>query len=189
MQSEQIKRIQKQVGAAPDGFWGPISVTLCQRYVRSRMEFSKNVWPKSDQISLEQFYGKPGDESRHAKIDVSGLGVAYEGVLKKTITCHVKVADSLKRVVEKLSKFEDGRFVLSRYDGCYNNRPMRGGTTPSLHARAAAVDFNADQNGNQTHWPTAAVMPFEVILAFADEGWLSAGVFWSRDAMHFQATK
>jgi hypothetical protein len=24
---------------------------------------------------------------------------------------------------------------------------------------------------------------------FAKEGWLSAGAFWSRDAMHFQATK
>lgn len=189
MQSEQIKKIQKTIGASPDGFWGPISTMLCQRYVRSRMEFSGKTWPKSDQVSLEAFYGKPGDESRHAKIDVTGLGVAYEGVLKKTMTCHVKVADSLKRIVEKLATFEAGRYVLARYDGCYNNRPMRGGSNPSLHARAAAVDFNADENGNLEHWPAKSVMPFEVILAFADEGWMSGGVFWSRDAMHFQATK
>lgn len=189
MQSEQIKQIQKQVGAAPDGFWGPISIMLCQRYVRSRMEFSKNVWPKSDQESLTAFYGKPGDESRHTRIDVTGLGVAYEGVVKKSMTCHVKVADSLKRVVEKLSTFDAGKFALANYEGCYNNRLMRGGSKPSLHARAAAVDFDAGHNGLNTHWPAVATMSFEVILAFADEGWMSGGVFWSRDAMHFQATK
>jgi len=28
-----------------------------------------------------------------------------------------------------------------------------------------------------------------VIKVFAKHGWLSAGVFWSRDGMHFQKTK
>jgi len=31
-------------------------------------------------------------------------------------------------------------------------------------------------------------MPFKVIEAFSREGFLSAGAFWSRDAMHFQTT-
>jgi hypothetical protein len=32
-------------------------------------------------------------------------------------------------------------------------------------------------------------MPLEVMEMFAQEGWLSAGAFWGRDAMHSQATK
>lgn len=153
------------------------------------MEASKNVWPETDQTSLLKFYGPPGDESRHVRIDVTGLGVAYEGVVKKAILCHAKVAESLKRVIEKMAITPEGKQILALYDGCYNNRPMRGGSTPSLHARAAAVDFDSGHNGNLVHWPAVATMPFSVIEAFADEGWLSAGAFWGRDGMHFQATK
>ena len=69
-----------------------------------------------------------------------------------------------------------------------NNRSMRGGSLPSLHARGAAIDLMPDQNANHTPWPSAATMPMEVMEAFAREGWLSAGAFWGRDAMHFQAT-
>ncbi len=65
---------------------------------------------------------------------------------------------------------------------------MRGGSTPSLHARGAAVDLDPDYNGNLVSWPAKAAMPLEVMEAFAREGWLAAGAFWGRDAMHFQAT-
>jgi len=39
------------------------------------------------------------------------------------------------------------------------------------------------------HWPTSSTMLLVVMEAFAREGWLSAGAFWGRDAMHFQATQ
>jgi hypothetical protein len=44
-------------------------------------------------------------------------------------------------------------------------------------------------NGNHAHWPLTADMPLVVMEEFAREGWLSAGAFWGRDAMHFQATQ
>jgi hypothetical protein len=73
---------------------------------------------------------------------------------------------------------------------------MRGGNAWSMHAWAIAIDLNAGKNGNQVHWPSKAVMPIEVAVMpievmefFAKEGWLSAGAFWARDAMHFQATR
>ena len=66
---------------------------------------------------------------------------------------------------------------------------MRGGSRPSLHARAAAIDLDPGNNGLVTHWPMKATMPLEVMEAFAREGWLPAGAFWSRDAMHFQSTQ
>lgn len=188
MTADQIIEIQRRIGATPDGFWGPKSMAACQRYLRSLMP-NPSPWPKTDQASLTQFYGAPGDTSRHTMIDVTGLGVQFEGETVNRITCHERVADSLLAIVRELSETLTGQIALSRYAGCYNNRPMRNGTLPSLHARAAAIDLDPQRNGNLVHWPTQASMPIDVMVVFARHGWISAGAFWSRDAMHFQATQ
>ncbi len=186
MNRAQIIHTQTVVGATPDGFWGPKSITACQKHLRSLMP-SPNPWPKSDQKSLTAFYGDPGDESRHIRINVVGMGVRYAGKEVKEILCHNKVSRSLLKIITSLASSHP--HILAQYDGCYNNRAMRGGTTPSLHARAAAIDFDSSSNGNKTSWPVSATMPIEVMEAFAREGWLSAGAFWGRDAMHMQATQ
>lgn len=187
MKTEEIKKIQRKVGVKDDGFFGPKSIAATQAYLRSLMP--KNVeWPGTSQAELTKFYGAPGDESKLVNLPVSDLGVYYDGNPIKTIRCHNKVAASLRRILEKIHQ-SDHSYLLRRYDGCFNNRPMRGGSTPSLHARGAAIDFDAGDNGNHTHWPTVATMPFEVMEIFAREGWISAGAFWGRDAMHFQSTK
>ncbi len=185
MTTEQIKALQRRIGTTPDGFFGPKSIAACQAHLRKLMP-SPNPWPKTDQASLTKFYGKPGDESQLVALNVSGLGVKYDGKTVNSIRCHRRVADSLLRVLQSLS--ETHPEILAEYAGVYNNRPMRGGSTPSLHARGAAIDLDPDSNGNSTHWPTKATMPIEVMEAFAREGWLSAGAFWSRDAMHFECT-
>lgn len=181
----RIQQIQQAVGVEPDGFWGPKSIAAVQKHLRALMP-SASPWPKTDQASLTAFYGKPGDESQHARIDVRGMGVQYCGSAVNQILCHKKVADSLLRIIEELQKFP---MILREYAGCYNNRTMRGGSTPSLHARAAAIDFAPDSNGNHVSWPVAADMPLGVMEIFAREGWMPAGAFWGRDAMHFQATQ
>lgn len=186
MTTQEIKDIQTKVGTEPDGFWGPKSIAATQKHLRKLMP-SPNPWPKSDQASLQAFYGSPGDESKLVNLDVTGLGVKYDGKPVKTIRCHTKVAASLKRILTSLSKTHPE--IIAQYAGVYNNRNMRGGTSPSLHARGAAIDLDPDTNGNHTHWPTKATMPFEVMEAFAREGALSAGAFWSRDGMHHQFTQ
>lgn len=188
MNTRQIIDMQERIGAEPDGFWGPKSIAAVQRHLRKLMP-KPNPWPKTDQSSLTAAFGTPGDESRHSRINVDGLGVEYAGRKVKEILCNAAVAESLYRVIWNLSTTPVGRDVLALYDGCYNNRPMRGGTTPSLHARAAAIDFNADENGNRVSWPARATMPLSVMEEFAKEGWIAAGAFWGRDAMHFQATQ
>jgi hypothetical protein len=187
MKQADIQAMQRRIGVTDDGFWGPKSIAACQKHLRKLMP-TPNPWPKTDQASLTQFYGKPGDESQHTALDVSDLDVRYEGNRVKTIRCHKKVAASLKRVLVAISKGPHA-WVLQRFGGCYNNRPMRGGSLPSLHARAAATDWDDGDNGNLMNWPARATMPLEVMEEFAKEGWLSAGAFWSRDAMHFQATQ
>lgn len=177
--------MQKKLGVVADGFWGPKSIAACQDHLRSLMP-KPNPWPDTSQASLSKFYGAPGEESKLVNLDVTGLGVKYDGKAVRTVRCHHKVAESLHRVFTDLSKSNPE--ILAKYAGVYNNRNMRGGSLPSLHARGAAIDLDPDNNGNRTSWPTKATMPLEVMEAFAREGWLSAGAFWGRDAMHFQST-
>jgi len=187
MQYHQIIELQKRIGTTPDGFWGQNSTIRCQAHLRSLMP-KDNPWPKSDQSSLTEFYGRAGDEKVLVKLDVSDLGIRYDGKDVQSIRCHHKVAPSLRVVLERISKTPHN-WVLKEYAGCFNNRPMRGGSLPSLHARGAAIDLAPNTNGNREHWPSRSNMPIEVMEEFAKEGWLPAGAFWSRDAMHFQATR
>lgn len=186
MTSKQIQSLQTAIGVAADGFWGPKSIAACQKHLRKLMPLT-NPWPKSDQKALTAFYGAAGDESRHTQISVETLGLLYEGAAVARITCHELVAASLLRVMRRVSLMHPE--VLADYAGCYNNRTMRGGSLPSLHARAAAVDFMPGSNGNKSVWPVASSMPLAVMEEFSREGWLAAGAFWNRDAMHFQATQ
>jgi len=185
MNVTEIKAIQSKIGTTPDGFWGPKSIAACQKHLRALMP-SPNPWPKSDQASLTKFYGAAGDESQLVNLPAP-VPMFYEGKRIKTIRCHAKVAASLSRALA--AAYAVAPDVVKVYDGCFNDRPMRGGSLPSLHARGAAIDLDAGNNGNHVAWPVRATMPLEVMEAFAREGWLSAGAFWGRDAMHFQATQ
>ena len=186
MTRDRIKKIQSKIGVEVDGFWGPKSIAACQSYLRSLMPKDAN-WPRASQESLQGFYGSPGDESKLVSVNVEGLGLRYDGKPVKSIRCHDKVADSLKRVLESLAKTHPD--ILAQYAGVFNNRPMRGGSLPSLHARGAAIDLAPDTNMLKQSWPVSADMPLEVMEAFAREGWVSAGAFWGRDAMHHEAVK
>ena len=185
MEKSQIIATQRRIRVEPDGFWGPVSDAACKAYLRKIIDQSPNKWPKTDQASLTAFYGTPGDESRLINLPVPN-GVYYDGEPVKTICCHEKVSESLDRIIRKLVK--EWPNITAHYDGCYNNRKMRGGSLPSLHARGAAIDFMSSSNGNKDHWPVVADMPIGVMEIFAAEGWVSAGAFWNRDAMHSQAS-
>ena len=193
MNQTQIKIMQEHVGAEPDGFWGPGSIAACQRHLKKMMP-SPHPFPGQDQKSLTSFYGRAG------KVPLVRISCPYRMFLyngpatAKTIQVHERLAPSLERILKELGKryrTDEARTEagINRYFGVYANRSMRGGSLPSLHARAAAIDFDATRNGLHTAWPTRANMPLDVMEIFAREGWLSAGAFWGRDAMHFQATK
>ncbi len=194
MTATQIKALQTAVGAAPDGFWGPKSIAACQRHLRALMP-NPNPWPTTAQTNLQRFYGSPGDTSLYVQIEPPYPMFLYDGTEKvRKITVHRRCAESLLRVLVDIARVfptdEDRKAAgVTKFFGIYNNRPMRNGTLPSMHARAAAIDINATRNGNTTAWPVRATMPLEVMECFAREGWKSAGAFWGRDAMHFEASR
>jgi hypothetical protein len=115
-------------------------------------------------------------------------GTLYEGKPVASTRVHARCAESLSRVLQAIAASPQ-RDILKEFAGVFNNRPMRGGSLPSLHARGAAIDLAPDTNRNKQAWPVSATMPLEVMEAFAREGWVAAGAFWGRDAMHFQSTK
>jgi hypothetical protein len=186
MTHQEIIALQTAIGTPADGFWGPKSVVACRKHLTALMP-SPNPWPATTEKALTAFYGLPGDESNLVSLPVQGLGVCYEGTPVRSVLCHIKVAGSLLRILTKLS--ESHPEILRCYAGCYNNRSIRGGIIPSLHARGAAIDLWPEENSNIAAWPEKARMPLAVMEAFAREGWLPAGAFWSRDSMHAQATR
>jgi hypothetical protein len=186
MTRADIIEMQTRIGTTPDGFWGPKSITACQKHLRALMP-KQNPWPDTSQAALTKFYGRAGDE-RQLVLMPAPVAVYYEGKRLKNILCHKKVAPSLERILKAIAASPDAH-LLTAWEGCYFNRPMRGGSLPSLHARGAAADIDAANNGNQVAWPVRARMPLEVMEIFAREGWVAAGAFWGRDGMHFQATR
>ncbi len=197
MTQAEIIRTQLRVGAAGDGFWGPKSIAACQAYLRAMMP-NPHPFPAEETAAFTNFYGAHGVSGGYTpplqKIKLP-FTIYYGTQAVSSLSPHVKCASSLLAVFNRLAGVyptPDSRQKagISVYDGLYNPRLKRGSTTSwSMHSWATAIDLNAAKNGNKVAWPVTAVMPIEVIECFAQEGWLSAGAFWGRDAMHFQATR
>ncbi len=196
MNQSQIIHVQNRIGTVPDGFWGPKSIAACQKHLKGMMP-SPARFPVEGTSKFTEFFGPHGVPNGYTppmKSITLPFTVFYEGQAVKKLSAHVKCADSLLAVFERLATTfpnEQARrdAGILTYDGLYNPRLKRGSSTSwSMHSWATAIDLNAARNGNKTAWPVTAVMPIEVMECFAQEGWLSAGAFWGRDAMHFQAT-
>ena len=187
MTRTEIIALQTRIGTKPDGLWGDVSTAACRRHLRSLMP-TPHPWPTGDESSVIRRFGEPGDTEQLVNARVDGLGLKYGGLPVKTIRCHRLVATSLVEILTEIAA-SPAAWILAEYAGCYNVRPMRDSTRLSKHAWGIAIDFAPDTNGLRTHWPRAANMPIEVMEAFARQGWLAAGAFWSRDAMHFQTTQ
>lgn len=187
MTLKQIKALQHKVGTTPDGWWGPKSIAACQAHL-TRLMPKDNPWPNPDQASMRAFYGAPDDNSQIIRLEPpSWLRLYNTDKPVKNIWVHKKCAASLERALRAAYKRKPD--WVRRFFGCHVDRKMRGGSLDSTHAYGAATDLAATTNRNRWHWPIKADMPLEVMEEFAKEGWLPAGAFWGRDAMHFQATR
>lgn len=198
MKLEEIKAMQRRIGVADDGVWGPMSMAACRAHLRSLMP-KVNPWPKDNEAALIDFYGRPGDERKLISFTFP-YPMFYGGKRVLTSRCHISVKDSLLRVLTSIGNmWGDKQGVMEEaqdYGGIYNFRNSRAGSFLSRHSWGIAIDLDADDNTMKAPWPTVADMPLEIMEEFAREGWLAAGAFWTHktvrhngyDAMHFQAT-
>ena len=192
MTNAEIKVVQKTIGTTADGFWGQKSDIACKRYIRSLMPTPHPFPTKSEITAFFGRHGVKGGYTPPTKRITLPFTVYYEGSPVKTLNPHVKCADRFLAAFHRLAEAfptEASRRAagILTYDGLYNPRKMRGGSSMSMHAWAIAIDLDANRNGNTVHWPTGACMPLLVMECFAREGIAPAGALWSRDAMHMEA--
>lgn len=74
---------------------------------------------------------------------------------------------------------------LKTWDGCFNNRKKKGGTTKSLHSWGIAIDVNAAWNG----FGKTPVLSAGFVKCFTDAGFDWGGVWGRPDGMHFQLSR
>lgn len=149
-------------------------------------------WPKDNQDALIAFYGHPGPEVESQLISViPPFRMTFEGRPIKAIKFHRKAAQALSAALREIWDYyghdqaKIDKLGVSRYDGSYNPRYIRGSTTKwSNHAFGAAIDINAQDNGFNTGHGT---MPQPVVDAFKRQGARWGGDYHGRtDPMHFE---
>lgn len=195
-----------------DGFWGPQtqfafdSLLYLEEHGLLPPEWrdqpvpdnNPNGWPGQAEAGLTAFFGQPADESQLSLLDVPyGHRLAWDlSTRVHRIRCHVKVKDSLERVLHKvLAYYGEARIRelrLDRFGGCYNPRRMRGGSSWSTHAWGIALDYDPDNN--RLNWgrdrATFARPEYDAWWSFwEEEGWVSLGRAANYDWMHVQAAR
>jgi len=153
-----------------------------------------NPWPR--QRDCASFYGAPGTGQVLMTLPYP-MKLAWDKHVSITkFTIHRKCADSAKRVLTRaLAHYGTEKLKelgLDLFGGCYNNRPMRGGSALSMHAYACAIDF--DPARNQLKWNRAKARLAKPDAArwwelWDEEGWVSLGRSHDYDWMHVQAAR
>lgn len=145
------------------------------------------------QSECRRFYGAPGTNQT---IITLPYAMTYDGKPVTRMTINMKCADSalraLSMIASEYNASDRKSLGLSILGGCFNNRPMRGGTQLSMHAYACAIDF--DPNRNQLKWGSdQARLARDDCKAFWNawekEGWISLGRARNFDWMHVQAAR
>jgi hypothetical protein len=199
-----------------DGIAGPRTLYALELYQSASRDLtlSKTVvtpspsWPR--QSNVTSVFGPPGTPACRAMLTDLPYPLRMDGSLSRTahiplgkpgapapitrIACHELVHDSLRSIFgDILTSYGPDQIHelgLDQFAGCYNYRPMRGGTSLSMHAWGVAIDLDAQRNQLRETRATArfATPPYSHFLTiFRRHGWTSLGEERNFDWMHFQA--
>lgn len=145
------------------------------------------------QKDLYELFGDPVEDADYLKVlDFSEFSYAFSHVRdfegrhwKCRIYGHELMADPLRKAFRLI--VDRGLFdELKTWDGCFNIRPVKGGSRPSTHSWGLANDFNAATNPFSRELITD--LSDEFIKCFAESGFEWGGL-WGHpyfDPMHFQ---
>jgi len=127
-------------------------------------------------------YGSPESEKAMTLWDVpKELEI---GVIPKRLYCNKDMIKPLSVAFQNLIKTG---FIkeLKTFDGCFNIRRKKGGSTPSLHSWGIAIDVNAAWNG----FDVKPILSVGFVKCFTDAGFDWGGTWNTPDGMHFQLKK
>lgn len=196
-QDQQIRAVQRKLNLSDDGIDGRKTWAAIYTGIVGLPEEPVEVIvgrhiPEDNYDSICSAYGKPGNESNLVRFTFPYEMKLYGETAIKTHRCHKDCKTDLEAILEtardELGMDYIKEYHLNHYDGCYNYRKMRGGSSSSRHSWGIAIDIAAQYNGNKVRKPQAE-MPQEFINIFKQFGWKSGGDAWGRDYMHFQRTK
>jgi hypothetical protein len=191
-----VREVQRRLGVTADGVAGPRTMAALDRVLPvSRPDTTaKPFWPT--QAGVPAVFGPAGGPDCTAgRVSLPfAFPLAWDDSQRiNSFSCHTKVAAPLTRIFKAAaSHYGETTFRLLRLDqfgGCFNHRPMRGGSTLSMHSWGIAVDLDPVNNGLNTRAPAATFSrpdyaPFWRIVEA--EGAISLGKEIGRDWMHFQ---
>jgi hypothetical protein len=193
-----------------DGYWGPDTETAFNQYLykqqhgtapelwrpEDRSHVNPNHWPVQYTPEFDAFYGPKGSSLVKLQLPYP-MKLAWDPAsVVNSLSCHQKVHDSMLKVLTNvlnhygLDKIKE--LKLDLFGGCYNERPIRGGTKWSMHSWGIAVDFDPDRNKLDWGRDKAAFAGREYDKWFEfweAEGWVSLGRDRNYDWMHVQAAK
>ena len=103
------------------------------------------------------------------------------GMIPKRIYCNRDLVIPLSKAFQNL--ISTGHVSeLKTWDGCFNIRKKRGGSTMSLHSWGVAVDMNAFSNC----FGCSPKLSAGFVKCFTDAGFDWGGTWRKPDGMHFQ---
>jgi hypothetical protein len=128
-------------------------------------------------------YGPPSDGNKN--MTVWDVPVNLEiGMIPKKIYCNKDMVVPLSHAFNNLIQ-RDVVSELKTWDGCFNIRKKRGGSTMSLHSWGIAVDMNAYANC----FGCKPKLTAKFVKCFTDAGFDWGGTWTKPDGMHFQLAK
>ena len=153
-------------------------------------------WPR--QRDVEKVFGPMGQNQTMLELPYPMRLAWDKNKPLKRFSIHEKVHDSALRCFNRIADAYDaaGRKLIGvdLFSGCLADPPrsMRGGTNPSMHNWAIAIDF--DNERNQLRWgrdkARLALPDCERFWRiWEEEGWLSLGRARNFDWMHVQAAR
>ena len=209
-----VLSLQKYVGVDEDGIYGVNTATailnklqakanpLIQKYIEkpvqiTKMEYKTSLIPQSAVRKGNSKFGKAGNENVLVSVPVpENYPLKYDGKQVKAIRIHNQVADRMEAIFkddinhygEDIEEVAPGICV---YDGSYNFRATRGGSSQSIHSWGLAIDWDA--GNNQLSWgkdrARLAEPIYEPFWKIAEaHGMASLGKRDNRDWMHGQFT-
>ena len=151
-------------------------------------------WPR--QSACRAFYGAPG--TGHTMLVLPyPMRIAWDRhIVIRQFTIHKKCADSARKVLQQaldhygIDKIRE--LGLDLFGGCFNNRPMRGGSQLSMHAYACAIDFDPERNQLKWGKDKARLAKPDCVKwweLWEAEGWTSLGRARNFDFQHVQAAR